>query len=363
MDLSLSSAEQSALLQAFGCSHGMIILAPDGRILAANDNFLAMFGYGADLIGRTHDILVHPEDKHNGSYTRFWTKLLQGGVHSGEFRRLANGNRELWLNASYSALRDEKGAIVKIIEIARDITEQHYNTNDLQNQIRAINRSHAVIEFDVRGNITHANDNFLRITGYSLSEIVGRHHSIFFPPEEAREAQYASFWQDLAKGQFHQGEFRRIGKDGKPFWIRAAYNPIVNADGVVTRVMKFALDITGEVQAAHMHERAMYASESLFQEIIDQVGKIAIDIDSITRQTKLLAINARIEAARIGDEGRSFAVVASEMATLSGHTAEATSHIAKLIREGDEQSRHVISMFGAGSRPERSELALRAERG
>lgn len=363
MDLSLSPMEQAALLGAFDRSEGVIIFDPTGKILTANDRFMAMMGYGPEIIGQMHNMFVHPEDKRNGAYARFWDRLLQGGFHSGEFRRLASGNRELWLNASYNALLDDQGNVIKIIKIARDITEYKQRTNDLQNQVRAINRSHAVIEFDVAGYITDANTNFLEIAGYSLAEIVGKHHSMFLLPEETATEEYDQFWRDLANGRHHQGEFKRVGKNGKLFWIRGAYNPILDSEGRTVRVMKFAFDITGEVEAAQMHQRAMYASESLFQEIIDQVGDIAVDINAITRQTKLLAINARIEAARIGAEGRSFAVVASEMAALSAHTAEATGQIAGLIEKGDQQSREVISMFGAAHRADRSKLALKAERG
>jgi methyl-accepting chemotaxis protein len=361
MEIALSQAEHSALLAAFDQSHAIIIFDLEGKILAANEKFMAMTGYGPEIIGQMHSMFVHPDDKRNGEYEAFWEHLRKGGFQSREFRRIGRHNRELWLSATYNPIPEEHGRIAKIIKVARDVTEERLRTSDLENQIRAINRSHAVIEFDMRGNIVDANGNFLKITGYQPGEILGKHHAIFIDPAEAASDAYKQFWQELRQGRHHSGEFQRIGKGGKPFWIRAAYNPIVDPDGNTTGVIKYALDITEDVMRAQAHEEALAAGEDLLHSILDQVGNVAGDIDAITRQTRLLALNARIEAARVGDAGRSFAVVASEIAGLSGRTADATNHIAKLILDGDRQSRQVISLFGAARKQDsEAKLALRA---
>lgn len=362
MDLPLSSAEQSALFAAFDRSHGIIVFDRDGTILSANDVFLTMMGYGREIIGRKHSMFVHPSDQ-NG-YERFWDRLRGGGFHSGDFRRLAAHGREVWLNAAYKALADDEGKVIKIIKVARDVTQERQRTVAMESEIRAIHRSHAVIEFDMRGTILHANTNFLNLSGYRLNEVVGKHHSILVTPEEAQSNSYREFWRELAQGRCHAGEFERIGKGGRHFWIRASYSPIVDLDGKTTGVIKYALDITEDVKRIRAHEDAMAASEALLQRVLDKVGGIAGNIEAITRQTRLLALNARIEAARVGDAGRSFAVVASEISGLSGRTADATSEIGKLILEGDQQSRQVSSLFGAAREQDHdAALALRAARG
>ncbi len=359
MELSLSPVEQSALFAAFAQSHAIIVFDADGRILSANDRFMAIMGYGPEIIGQMHVMFVHPDDRLNGTYERFWSRLRQGGSHSGEFRRIGR-HHELWLNATYSAIVDDDGKVNKIIKIARDVTAEKQLTTNAENQIRAINRSHAIIEFDVRGFIITANGNFLKITGYQLNEIVGKHHSIFLDQDEAASDGYKRFWQELCQGRHQEGEFQRIGKHGKPFWIRATYNPILDVDGQTTGIIKYALDITDDINRSRAHEEAAAASEALLRNILDQVGGVAGDIDAITRQTRLLALNARIEAARVGDAGRSFSVVAGEIAGLSGRTAEATNHIAKLITDGDRQSRQVSSLFGAAREQDNeAKLALR----
>jgi methyl-accepting chemotaxis protein len=113
-------------------------------------------------------------------------------------------------------------------------------------QAAAIDRSQAVIEFRLDGTIVTANPNFLDVTGYALSEIVGKHHSIFVDPAERETAAYKEFWAKLNRGEFQAAEYKRFGKGGKVVWIQASYNPILDSSGNPTGVIKFATDITAQ---------------------------------------------------------------------------------------------------------------------
>jgi methyl-accepting chemotaxis protein len=123
---------------------------------------------------------------------------------------------------------------------------QVIRTQDVELQAihAALNRVQAVIEFDLDGKILHANDNFLRVLGYALAEVQGQHHSMFCEPEFAASPAYIQFWARLAKGEFEQGEYKRVAKDGREIWIQASYNPVMDADGKPYKVIKFATDIT-----------------------------------------------------------------------------------------------------------------------
>ncbi len=111
-------------------------------------------------------------------------------------------------------------------------------------RINAINRSQAVIEFDLDGTIRHANENFLGAMGYTLDEVAGKHHRMFVPTDYAASSEYREHWESLRRGEFASGEFRRLGKDGKDVWIQATYNPIFDSNGNPMRVVKYASDIT-----------------------------------------------------------------------------------------------------------------------
>lgn len=117
---------------------------------------------------------------------------------------------------------------------------------DAEAKLKAINRTQAVIEFNVDGIIRDANDNFLNAMGYTLAEVKGQHHSIFVDAAFKKSPEYAQFWASLGKGEPQVAEYRRLGKGGKEVWINASYNPIVDRAGKVTKVVKFATDVTAE---------------------------------------------------------------------------------------------------------------------
>jgi methyl-accepting chemotaxis protein len=128
-------------------------------------------------------------------------------------------------------------------ESVRDHAAPH-NLEDMKGLIAAINKSQAVIEFTLDGTILTANDNFLRAVGYRLSEVQGKHHSMFVEPALRDSAEYQAFWTKLGRGEYDAGIYKRIGRGGKEVWIQATYNPIFDTVGKPLKVVKFATDIT-----------------------------------------------------------------------------------------------------------------------
>lgn len=122
--------------------------------------------------------------------------------------------------------------------------QQQRDLADYSGQVEAIRKSQAVIEFETDGTIIDANENFLAATGYTLAEVQGRHHSLFMPDDDKRSLEYKQFWASLARGEYHAGEFKRVGKGGREIWIQATYNPILDNEGVPFKVVKYASDVT-----------------------------------------------------------------------------------------------------------------------
>ena len=324
--------------------------------------------------------------------------------------------------------------------------------------IEAINREQAVIEFDMSGNIIHANDNFLNLTEYSLDQIVGKHHSIFVEQEYINSEEYQAFWMRLQSGKFNSGEYSRLGNNNKKIWIQATYSPITDANGNYCNVIKIASDITETKQRQEIREQVLHEAKSVMgdiakgnltnkmseyshedfkelgisintcidklTEVVDKIksstntlnsgiaeissGNVNLSnlteeqaksleqtshsmeeitstvknnaenaqharklagttrehathggdvvnqavnameeisnssmriadiigvIDEIAFQTNLLALNAAVEAARAGEQGRGFAVVASEVRNLAGRSAKAAKEIKSLIED------------------------------
>ena len=245
----MSPNEINAMHKALDRAQAIAEFDLDGNILSANDNFLSIFGYSAsEVVGKHHRVFCQPDYASSTDYARFWEKLRSGDFHCGEFRRVAKDGAGVWLRASYNPVFDETGKPVKIVKFATDVTADKQRTAEYESKIEAIGRAQAVIEFDLDGNILSANDNFLRIFGYSLDEIVGKHHRMFCEPTYANSPAYAEFWQALGRGEHSSAEFKRLCKDGSEVWLQATYNPILDMDGQPFKVVKFATDVTADVK-------------------------------------------------------------------------------------------------------------------
>ncbi|MEH6592060.1 MAG: PAS domain S-box protein [Halioglobus sp.] len=238
-----------AIYQALDKVQALIEFDLDGTVVSANDNFLRIFGYTSDeVIGQHHRMFCDPAYAESEAYAEFWAILGRGEFHADEFKRLTKEGREIWLQASYNPVLDDAGNPIRVVKFASDVTQERLQKNEYEGKIRAIERAQAVIEFELDGTVITANENFLDIFGYNLDDIKGKHHRILCEPGYAESPEYKQFWQRLARGEYDADEFKRISKDGAEVWLQASYNPIFDMEGRPFKVVKFASDITLEVQ-------------------------------------------------------------------------------------------------------------------
>ncbi|GGI32457.1 methyl-accepting chemotaxis protein [Bradyrhizobium guangdongense] len=242
-----SRIDAQARLDAIGRSQAMIEFNLDGTIITANQNFLDALGYRLDEIqGKHHSLFVPADQRDSAEYKAFWAALNRGEYQAREFKRIAKDGREVWIEASYNPVRDGDGKTVMVAKIATEITAKKLRSMADASKLAAISRAQAVIEFKLDGTIVTANENFCKALGYSLSEIEGKHHSLFMPAAERDSAAYREFWEKLNRGEYQAGEFKRIGKGGKEVWILASYNPVLDDAGKPFGVVKFASDVTAQ---------------------------------------------------------------------------------------------------------------------
>jgi diguanylate cyclase (GGDEF)-like protein/PAS domain S-box-containing protein len=243
------------ILEAISQSTALVEFTLDGTIVAANEKFRRLMGYGErELIGLHHRVLVDPADATTPAYTLLWERLRQGELMHAEFKRIARDGREIWLSASFNPVMGSSGKPRGVLKIATDITLQRQRASGYRNIVDAMSRSTALLEMNLDGTIIGANDLFLRLVGYDSFDIVGRHHRMFVDPAEAAAPAYVQFWENLRSGAFIRSEFRRITSDGSEIWLLASYNPVLDMAGRPYKILKIANDVTAAV-----HQRAWTA--------------------------------------------------------------------------------------------------------
>lgn len=243
------SRTSAAITEALDRSHAVIEFTPQGQIVNANQNFLSAMQYSlSDIVGQHHSMFVDAKERESRDYRQFWSSLARGDFKQSEYKRLKKSGEVIWLQATYNPIKDASGSIVKIVKFATDISKDKLRNIDYEGKLNAISKSQAIIEFNPDGTIITANDNFCRAIGYHVEEIAGKHHSMFVSPEEKTSSEYRHFWDELRDGKFQAGRFKRLAKIGREIWIEATYNPIISPDGAVLKIVKFATDITKNVE-------------------------------------------------------------------------------------------------------------------
>ena len=248
----------------------------DGTIVHANDNFLRTLGYQLeDVQGKHHAMFCDPEYARSAEYKQFWTRLAAGEFNRGDYKRFGKDGREVWISASYNPIMDSDGKPYKVIKFATDITATRLQAAEYEGKINAIGKAQAVIEFDMGGHVLQANENFLSVMDYDFEDIKGEHHRMFCDNEYASSSEYKKFWQKLNRGEFDSGRYKRIGNHGKQVWIQATYNPILDLNGKPYKVVKFAIDVTEQVNLEASVKAKAESDGAKVATLLDSVGRAA----------------------------------------------------------------------------------------
>ena len=301
----LNPTTNDFIIDSLRQSLAIIEFDPQGGILSASDHFLKAMGYElSDIQGLHHRIFCDLDYVESHEYKQFWPSLAQGRMMSGTFERYDKVGDLVVIEATYFPIIDGTGKVERVMKIANDVTKQVTRARSQQDIIDALNQNFAVIEFENDGTIIGANENFLKGLGYTAEQIVGQHHKIFCFDDFYRENPH--FWEKLGNGHAFSGRFLRKTQRGDNLWIQASYSPIRNAKGEVYKIVKFASDITQDVEREHAisdaaniaHSTAIQTSQvarkgnQVLEETVGISQKMVLSLtESIAKVEKLASLS------------------------------------------------------------------------
>ena len=292
--IKLRETAETLSLVANETDNSVIICDKNWLIEYINPGFAKLTGYSFDEVkGKKPGSLLQGKHTDPETSKRIREKLDAKVPFYDEILNYNKDGEAYWISLAINPVFDAEGELDKFISIQTNINDTKLEQQDFNCKLEAISKASAIIEFTADGKIISANENFSKTMGYALEEIEGKHHSMFVEPEHAASDEYKAFWEKLGSGIFDAAKYKRVAKGGKEVWLRASYNPIFDQENNVVKVVKFATDITTEVEIEEEVTRIASDFAMKSKEISDHAGTVAEGAQTLGATTE--EISASVE--------------------------------------------------------------------
>ena len=269
---SVSAKDAALKLEAVDKVQAVAEFNLDGTVITANENFLKTLGYSLEEVkGQHHRLFCESAYAGSPEYQAFWAKLNRGESESGLYRRVAKGNKDVWIQASYAPMLGAGDKPVKVVALGTDVTAQQRELEDLRDELRVrvdiMNTTSIVSEADLKGDIVSINDKFLQVSKYPKNELVGHGHNTTRHPDMPKEV-FKEMWATIGRGQIFRGIVKNRAKDGTPYYVDAVIAPFVDKrTGKPRKYLGVRYDITEQEIARQSMQGIMDAIDRAYATI------------------------------------------------------------------------------------------------
>jgi methyl-accepting chemotaxis protein len=352
LDSSVQAADYQGQIAALGKAQAVIEFELDGTVRTANDNFLRVLGLGLDDVkGKNHSMFVEPGYRDSADDRQFWDKLRRGEHETGIFKRMGQGGREVWLQASYNPIVGLDGKPYKVVKYATDVTDQVRMKKGLDDAITeqaqmkkglddAVTETQAVVQAAIDGDLTGqismaGKSGQIEALSASVNALLGSMADVIRTMNLAATEVWTGA-EEISRGNADLS--RRTGEQASSLEetsssMEEMTSTVKNNADNAARANQLAAATRAQAERGGSVVGAAVAAMGEINASSKRIADIIGVIDAIAFQTNLLALNAAVEAARAGEQGRGFAVVASEVRNLASRSAGAAKEIKGLIQD------------------------------
>lgn len=337
----LSRRERRSLLDVLGSWNAILVLSASGEVTDLNPTFTKLLGYRKEeLVGRSVNVLAAARPKDPAVLDDALRAAIARGESAFIQRRVkAKGGEEHWIAARFYPVVIG-GETRRITVFCTDVTETAMKAAAQGARYNTVDRSFAIIEFDLEGAVRHANPAFCRTMGYRLDELVGRKHRIFADATIMSDSDYRTFWRDLQEGKVQTGEFARRKKNGEIAHLLANYSRVADEDGRFISVIKLATDITDRVKQRLRSEEAARQVDTHLEEIVDSVS----DANQRSATASTAATQASSTVQQAADAVQDFKVSSQRILEAMTRSRQAVRNV---ISETETADRHITALSAA----------------
>jgi methyl-accepting chemotaxis protein len=350
--VAMRKTAETLSLVANETDNSVVITDARGRIEYINPGFTKLTGYSfADALGKKPGEILQGKHTDPNTVNEIRQKLNAKQPFYAEILNYDKNGTSCWIALAINPVFDAKGELVKFVSIQTNINESKLEQQAFNCKFDAIARMTAIIEFTPDGTVLDANDNFFKATGYSLEEIKGKHHRMFCTAEYAQSTEYKEFWHQLGSGQASTGKYHRVTKSGKDLWLSASYSPIFDQENNVTSVVKFATDITAQVELEEEISRIADGFAARAIEISGQASVVAEGAQSLGATTEEISasieeLSASIDSiAQNSGESDEIAKKTKIEADVGARAIDKSIESMQLINESSEQINEIVEVI------------------